>query len=253
MTEFRRYVALGDSFTEGVGDPDPSRPNGLRGWADVVAEQLAARDSGFLYANLAIRGRLLDQVVAEQIDAAVSLAPDLVTIYAGGNDIMRPKFEVDDLVARYDAAIESLTRCGATVVMFTAYDTGWNPVFGKLRGRCAVYNELVREVADRHGARIVDFWRFDEYDDLRMWDWDRLHMSTIGHQNMAARVLDVLGVDHGVERAALAPAAFQTRAQERRENLLWAKEFLLPWVGRRVRGTSSGDGVKPKRPQLSRV
>lgn len=251
VTGFSRYVALGDSFTEGVGDPDPSRPNGLRGWADIVAEQLAERSEHFQYANLAIRGRLLGQVINEQVDQAVALKPDLVTIYAGGNDMMRPKFDVDALIARYDDAIGTLAGTGATVLLFTAYDAGWSTVFGKLRGRSAIYNELVREIADQHDARIVDFWRFDEYDDLRMWDWDRLHMSEFGHRNMASRVLDVLGVDHTVAPVQLPSQPALTRSEERRENLVWTKEFLLPWLGRRVRGRSSGDGVDPKHSQLT--
>ena len=69
-------VALGDSFTEGVGDPDPQRPNGVRGWADRVAEVLAARTADFGYANLAIRGRKLPQVLAEQLEPALALRPD---------------------------------------------------------------------------------------------------------------------------------------------------------------------------------
>ena len=132
---FTRFVALGDSFTEGVGDTDPTRPNGLRGWADRVAEQLAAHEDDFSYANLAIRGRLVDAVIAEQLDAAVAMNPDLVTLYAGGNDLMRPSVDLDALLARYDDAIGKLVATGATVVVFTAYDTGWAPVFRKLRGR----------------------------------------------------------------------------------------------------------------------
>src|ERR1044071_2174023 len=92
---FHRYVALGDSFTEGVGDPDPTRPNGVRGWADRVAEVLAAQVEGFRYANLAIRGRKMAAVLAEQVEPALGMGPDLVTVYAGGNDILRPKVDVD--------------------------------------------------------------------------------------------------------------------------------------------------------------
>ena len=84
-----RFVALGDSFTEGVGDPDPARPNGLRGWADRVAEVLASRTDDFGYANLAIRGRKMAGVLGEQVDPALALDPDLVTVYAGANDILR--------------------------------------------------------------------------------------------------------------------------------------------------------------------
>lgn len=251
--DFRRYVALGDSFTEGVGDPDATRPNGLRGWADRVAEELARRSGDFGYANLAVRGRLLGPIVDEQVEAAVALEPDLVTIYAGGNDLMRPSLDIDALAARYDEAVGTLTATGATVLMWTAFDAGFSAVFGKLRGRSAIYNELVREIADRHGATIVDFWRFDEYQDLRMWDWDRLHMSTPGHQNMAIRVLDTLGVQHHIVTDPLGPELPADRASQRRADLLWTKDFLLPWVGRRVRGTSSGDGVAAKRPTLAPI
>jgi len=250
---FRRYVALGDSFTEGVGDPDPTRPNGLRGWADRVAEELAQRSADFGYANLAVRGRLLGPIVDEQLDAAIALEPDLVTIYAGGNDFMRPKIDIDALVARYDEAIGKLTATGATVLMWTAYDAGWATVFGKLRGRSAIYNELVREVADRHGAKVVDFWRFDEYQDLRMWDWDRLHMSTPGHQNMAIRVLEALGVEHHIVMDSLGPELPTDQASRRSADLKWTREFLIPWIGRRVRGTSSGDGITAKRPTLAPI
>ncbi|WP_168705699.1 SGNH/GDSL hydrolase family protein [Gordonia paraffinivorans] len=246
---FTRYVALGDSFTEGVGDADPTRPNGLRGWADRVAEQLARHDEGFAYANLAIRGRLLDAVIAEQLEPAVAMNPDLVTIYAGGNDLMRPGLDVDALVDRYDTAIGKLAATGATVVVFTAYDTGWAPVFRKLRGRIAIYNELVREVADRHGVMVVDYWRLKGFDDYRMWDTDRLHMSSLGHTRMAAEVLDLLGVDHDITRVELEAAAELSRREQRRQNAEWARTFLAPWVMRRIRGVSSGDGITPRWPQ----
>ncbi|WP_168706670.1 SGNH/GDSL hydrolase family protein [Gordonia paraffinivorans] len=246
---FTRYVALGDSFTEGVGDADPTRPNGLRGWADRVAEQLARHDEGFAYANLAIRGRLLDAVIAEQLEPAVAMNPDLVTIYAGGNDLMRPGLDVDALVDRYDTAIGKLAATGATVVVFTAYDTGWAPVFRKLRGRIAIYNELVREVADRHGVMVLDYWRLKGFDDYRMWDTDRLHMSSLGHTRMAAEVLDLLGVDHDITRVELEAAAELSRREQRRQNAAWARTFLAPWVMRRIRGVSSGDGITPRWPQ----
>ena len=160
---FHRYVALGDSFTEGVGDPDPGRPNGVRGWADRAADVLATQTDDFGYANLAIRGRKLQAVLAEQIQPALALEPDLVTIYAGANDIMRPSVDIDGLVAGYDAALGQVVSAGAHLVMFTAFDPGGFPVFGTMRGRFAVYNEFVREVAEHHGATLVDFWRMREY------------------------------------------------------------------------------------------
>jgi lysophospholipase L1-like esterase len=250
---FRRYVALGDSFTEGVGDPDPSRPNGLRGWADRVAEVLAHRSPDFGYANLAIRGRLLAPILDEQIEPALALGPDLVTIYAGANDILRPGVDLDALAHRYDDAVGRLSRTGATVLLWTGFDLGWAPVFGRLRGRVAIYNELVREIADRHGTRLVDFWRLGEYRDQRLWDVDRMHMSSAGHQRMAIEVLDTLGVPHPLQPIPLTEHPVLTRAEERRAAYDWTREFALPWVKRRLTGTSSGDGVSPKRPTLSPI
>src|SRR4051812_29883051 len=132
---FRRYVAIGDSFTEGVGDPDPARPNGLRGWADRVAEVLATRTDDFGYANLAIRGRTLRPILDQQLEPALALRPDLVTIYAGGNDLIRPRCDVDALGEVYDDAIGKLAAGGARVGLFTAFDPGGGGPFARLRGR----------------------------------------------------------------------------------------------------------------------
>ena len=248
---FHRYVALGDSFTEGVGDHDATRPNGVRGWADRVAEVLADRTDDFGYANLAIRGRKLDAILAEQVEPAIALEPDLVTVYAGGNDILRPKVDVDGLVARYGEAVGRLAATGATVLVFTGFDLGFAPVFRHLRGRVATYNELVREVADEHGATIVDYWRRREYRDARLWDVDRMHMSAAGHERMAAIVLDTLGVDHDITPEELGPLPEMDRRQRRDADLAWARAHAAPWVQRRLRGTSSGDGLAPKHPTLT--
>lgn len=249
---FSRYVALGDSFTEGVGDADPERPNGVRGWADRVAAVLAARDDDFGYANLAIRGRKLRAVLEEQLEPALALEPDLVTIYAGANDILRPSVDIDGLVAAYDAAIGRLKDTGAHLVMFTAFDPGGFPVFGATRGRFAVYNELVREVAERHDATLVDFWRMREYRAAGMWDVDRMHLSSAGHQRMAMAVLDALGVEHDLEPVDLPPVARLTKKERRSENLDWVRAHAAPWVRRRLTGTSSGDTLDPRYPTLSR-
>lgn len=253
VTFAKRYVALGDSFTEGVGDPDPQLPNGVRGWADRVAEQLCRADPQWGYANLAIRGRKLTQIMAEQIDAAVELQPTLATIYAGGNDILRPQIDIDRLLDSYDDGIARLAATGADVVMFTGFDAVASPVFSKMRGRTAIYNELVREVADKHSALLVDYWRFDEYDDPRMWHTDRLHMSTAGHINMAARVLEKLEAEHAIELPQLEETAPAARLETLKADAAWVRQFVGPWVGRRLRGVSSGDALAPRYPQLQRV
>jgi lysophospholipase L1-like esterase len=248
---FHRYVALGDSFTEGVGDPAPSLPNGLRGWADRVAEVLATHAGDFRYANLAIRGRKLRQVVDEQVEPAVAMGPDLVTLYAGGNDLMRPRVDIDAIVETYDDAVGKLAATGARIVLFTGFDPSGSAVFGTIRGRTATYNELVRELADRHGATIVDYWRLREFRDWRMWDVDRLHLGPAGHQRMAIEVLDVLGIRHDLQPLELPPLVSLTKRERRQANLEWVRAHAAPWVHRRLTGRSSGDDVSPRRPELA--
>jgi lysophospholipase L1-like esterase len=250
---FQRYVAIGDSFTEGVGDPDPSRPNGVRGWADRTAEVLSRQDPDFGYANLAIRGRKLGPILDEQLEPALALEPDLITIYAGANDIMRPRVDLDELVARYDQALDRLSATGARLVVFTAFDPGGSAIYRPLRGRFALYNELVRASASRHGATLVDYWNLREYRDWRYWDADRMHMGPAGHQRMAIEVLDTLGVPHDLTALPLTETAARSRTEARRENLAWVREMALPWVHRRLTGRSSGDGLDPKRPTLTPI
>jgi lysophospholipase L1-like esterase len=245
---YHRFVALGDSFTEGVGDDDDTRPNGVRGWADRVSEVLAGDD--FAYANLAIRGRKLLQIMATQIDPALEMKPDLVTIYAGANDVLRPRVDIDRLIEAYDAGIGRLVDGGAHVVMFSAYDPGGSPVFGALRGRFAIYNELVRQVADRHGATLVDFWRLHDYRDDRLWDIDKMHMSSAGHQRMAIAVLDTLGIAHDLQPLELAERPVLTPNERRAANIEWARAHAAPWVKRRLTGRSSGDNLEPRWPAL---
>ncbi|TNC23517.1 SGNH/GDSL hydrolase family protein [Amycolatopsis alkalitolerans] len=249
----KRLVALGDSFTEGVGDDDPSRPNGVRGWADRVAEVLAARDAGFRYANLAIRGRLLPQVLAEQLEPALAMEPDLVTLYAGGNDMMRPKVDIDALTDDYEKAVVRLRETGATVVLFSAADGVEDRLFRRMRGRAAIYNEHVRGIAARHGAVVVDMWAMRQLRDRRLWAPDRLHLNSLGHNEIAIAVLDALGVEHELSPSVLGPRPVVDPRVRRAEDLRWAREFLVPWLGRRLRGESSGDAISAKRPRLAPV
>lgn len=250
---FDRFVALGDSFTEGVGDPDPSRPNGLRGWADRVAEVLAADNEDFRYANLAIRGRKIDAVIREQVEPALALSPDLVSIYAGANDILRPKVDIDALVERYDLALADLAGSGARLVVFTAFDPGHSALYRPVRGRFAIYNEQLRACAERHGATVVDFWRMRELRDWRYWDTDRMHMGSNGHLWMAIAVLDALDIPHTLSVGRLPDSPVLSRRAAWGEHAAWLRESAAPWVHRRVTGRSSGDLVSPKRPGLTPV
>ncbi|WP_196832725.1 SGNH/GDSL hydrolase family protein [Mycetocola sp. CAN_C7] len=247
-----RFVAIGDSFTEGIGDPEPSLPDGHRGWADRVAEVLAQGVDGFAYANLAVRGRLIAQIVNEQVDAALDLKPDLISISAGGNDVIRPGTDPDVTAARMDDAIARLRRDRATIVMFTGVDVGFSPVFRGIRGKVAIYNENLRAIAAKHDCIVADLWSLSAVQDSRMWSPDRLHLNPLGHHTVARMVLDALAVDNDLEPLKPEPVPASTWRQARASDIVWAREYLVPWVVRRIRHQSSGDFITAKRPLAER-
>ena len=243
-----RYVAIGDSFTEGIGDPEPESPGGHRGWADRVAEVLSEGMEDFAYANLAIRGRLLQQIVDEQVEAALQLKPDLISISAGGNDLIRPGTDPDDVAARFERGLARLVSDGATVLMFNGPDIGMTPVLGRVRGKVAIYNENLRYLAKKYDAVVADMWALRELADPQMWAPDRLHFSPVGHHTIARMVLESLNVENDLEPLQPEPLPKRPWRQARAEDIVWAREHFVPWVLRRLRHESSGDNVVPKRP-----
>ena len=251
------FVALGDSFTEGVGDPYPAEETGprvgYRGWADRFAEHLSAHVPGLRYANLAVRCKLMRQIVTDQLPRAAELAPDLATLSAGGNDLLRPGADPDQLARILERAVHRLQASGARVVLFTGVN--FSSGFMRLRiGTFARYYLNIRAIADRNGCHLVDQWSMATLTDPRAWDADRLHMSPEGHRRLALKVCQTLGVPaEGSGDDAWPPAPALDRRAARRADAQWAREHLVPWVGRRLTGRSSGDGATAKRPVLEPI
>lgn len=253
MRDIGSFAALGDSFTEGLNDPRPG--GGFTGWADRVAGVLAERVAGFRYANLAVRGRLLDHVIAEQVPRAIEMAPDLVSLAAGGNDILRGR-NVDVLASHFESAVARLQAGGCRVLIFTGFDPRGFPVIRLLRGRIAVYDMHLRAIADDYRCDLVDLWSMRALRDPRAWSRDRLHLSSEGHRKVALRTCEVLGLPATEDWRAPLPAAPGSDMNgnawlaARRQDARWARQYAMPWVRRRLRGTSSGDDLDPKRPDL---
>ena len=271
------FVALGDSFTEGLNDTeglDNTGPDGgFRGWADRLAGLLAAEFSGLRYANLAVRGKLLRQIVADQVPMAAEMAPGLVSIAGGGNDMLRPGADPDVLAELFDAAVARLRASGSQVLMFTGFDPVSVPVLRLLRGKISTFNMHLRGIADERDCYLVDLWSMRFLRSADAWSPGRLHLTAQSHQRVALRACEVLGIPVSADwRAPLAadevPSAVPVPAlpgsvsagvprgawlAARRADARWAKDYLAPWVSRRLHGTSSGDGLSAKRPFLEPV
>lgn len=245
------YVALGDSFTEGLNDQLPDGT--FRGWADRLAEILSGGRPGFQYANLALRGKELAEIVDEQVPRALELKPDLVTFCGGGNDVIVPGTDVDEIAAQIDSVIASLRGAGIEVLLFNGPDTKSLPVVSVLRGKIGIYNTHLWAIAARYGARVVDLWTMDVLRDFRAWSDDRLHFTAEGHRRIALRTAELLGVPVADDWREPWPAleAHPNWVALRRSDFAWTKTHLLPWIGRHLRGQSMGDGLSPKRPHLT--
>jgi lysophospholipase L1-like esterase len=242
-------VAIGDSFTEGVGDLLPDGT--MRGWADLVAAglsaALAARGEPVEYANLAIRGRLLRPIVTTQLDAALALRPtaDLLTLNGGGNDMMRPGVDLAALIALTEQTIGRCAEAGVRLVMLSGADPTAQLPFGRTIHRRGRYlTAALGEVCARRDVTFVDVFGDAEIRDPRYWSVDRLHLNTDGHHRVAGLVLHALG--HAPPPGPATGTPLGGRGVT--ANARYYREHVLPWVQRRLRGRSSGDDRDPKHP-----
>jgi lysophospholipase L1-like esterase len=248
---YQRYVAIGDSQTEGLNDGNET--SGYHGWADRLAGMLATAEPTVVYANLAVRGKRAVAVRAEQLDAALALEPDLVTVMAGMNDLVRPGFDAVAVVGELEAMFAALSASGARVVTFTFPDIAKiAPLVRRLRPRLLDFNDRIRLAADEHGVTVVDSFAYPVTWDPRLWSSDRIHATPLGHATIAAAAADALGLpgSDGDWKLPLPPLARQAQWRRMGREVRWAGTFLGPWAWRRLRGRSSGDGRTAKRPEL---
>lgn len=246
-----RFVAVGDSFTEGVGDWDDRFPNGVRGWADRVANQLGKADPQWAYANLALRSREIDEVMDQQLDRALALEPTLVSFFAGGNDLMLVRTDVGRVLDRIEEAAERISAPGARLMLFTCFDIRLSPLLEPLRLRANQFNRRIRQIAVDHGAILIDQQAMRAYEHPRMWEPDRLHMSHHGHRFMARAVLDALGCPDTTitlrDLGQIEPRNWRRALANERE---WWSDWMAPMLARRMRNERLGEDLAAKWPDL---
>lgn len=248
--QYTRFVVLGDSFSEGMSDEIIDGK--YRGWADRVADVLAKQSPGFQYANFAIRGKLVQQVLDDQIPLALPLIEGpqtLVSFHAGANDALRPNFDRNVVRTAYVRAVTQLVSTGATLVLFTVLEKNGNG--GKASAvweeRMSSFNSIVREVADKFDLFVMDSSMDPESSNPNLLAFDRLHLNSAGHYRVAQAVLERLGApfDSSWKKAVVAPKK-KAWIIRKAFTFWWFVTFALPWVWRRIRGRSSGDGRSGK-------
>ena len=233
-------------MTEGMSDEVID--GHYRGWADRVADELAKSNSNFTYMNLAIRGKLLKQVVDYQIPEAIKYIEGkqtLVSFHAGANDVLRPNYQADLSLPQYEEGIRLLTDAGATVIIFTVIDKveGKGKTAALWHQRFSNFNENVRKVAAKYPVILFEAKDAEFLNDRRFLAFDRLHMNSEGHRRLANAVLQGLGYEFDPNwKVAPAVAKKKNKVVRAATNIVWVATFLIPWIWRRIRGKSSGDG-----------
>ena len=254
IRRFERYVAIGDSSTEGLDDPDGR--GGYRGWANRLAERIASIQGSVLYANLGVRGLRTREILDRQLEPALALRPDLATLFSGTNDIVAKNFDPAQVAADVETMQSALVAAGATVLTFTLPDlTPVMPLARRIAPRLLALNEALRRASAASGAILVDVALHPVASDPRLWSEDRLHANAAGHARIAAALghgLELPGSDAGwcdplPDRPP--PTVFERVAAEIR----WGRRYLVPWMWRHALGRSSGDGRTAKRPTLESV
>ena len=253
--QYTRFLVLGDSFSEGMSDEIIN--GNYRGWADRVADVLAKQSSEFKYANFAVRGKLVNQVLEEQVHLALPLIDGpqtLVSFHAGANDALRPNFDRNVVRTAYVKAVTQLVQSGATIVLFTVLEKNGNG--GKASAvweeRMSSFNSIVREVAVKFDLMIMDASMDPQSANPNLLAFDRLHLNPTGHYRVAQAVLERIGApfDSGWKDAGVA-SKMKPWIVRKVLTLWWFVSFALPWVWRRIRGRSSGDGRSGKYTSLT--
>lgn len=255
---FTRFIALGDSMTEGMNDDFIKGK--FRGWADRVADQMAASNAingdQFSYMNLAVRGKLVAQVVAEQLPVALQYIGNdlpaekiLVSFHAGANDVLRPKYDPQRVIESYNEAVYKIKESGTSLMLFCVLEnfTKEGKTGTALAERFRFFNSNVKKISQEVGAILLDpnpepFWNNKSF-----MSWDRLHMNSEGHYRAAQGVLAKLNLPHDEAFREPLLKVNQVRGVKKWiENFNWFFAFALPWIWRRIRGRSSGDGRSGK-------
>jgi lysophospholipase L1-like esterase len=251
---FDRYVAIGDSSTRGLNDPDGC--GGYRGWSRRLAARIADVQGGLLYANFGVRGLTTRQILERQVEPAAAMQPDLVTVFSGTNDVIGRRFDARLIAHDMEQIQRTFIDLGATVLTFTLPDlTPIMPIARWIAPRIGVMNEAVRRSTSRTGATLLDFALYPVATDPRLWHEDRLHANALGHARIADALAFALGLPDTDDswKMDLPPLPPQTLARKVAAEMSWWRRYLLPWIGQGLRARVTAKQRVPRVPTLAPV
>lgn len=241
-----RYVALGDSITEGLCDASRMPSGEYRGWADRLASLLAhagGTGSTFRYANLAERSRRVRHLVEEQVPRALALRPQLVSILIGANDLVGRAADPFALAGDVEGAVRTLRHAGIDVLLVTPFLPRRRAAMLFARRFAAFASEL-RRIAAQTDAVLLDLEALPAIGDLDLWADDKVHLRPRGHRFLAYRAAEALGVPDA-EAVGDLDASLHADGDPVASGS-WLRRDALPWVWRRLRGRTAGDGLAAK-------
>jgi lysophospholipase L1-like esterase len=251
---FERYVAIGDSSTEGIDDPDER--GGYRGWSRRLAQRIAEAQGSLGYANFGVRGRTTRQILRQQLAPALALRPDLATVFSGTNDVVGGRFDAGAVAHDMEEMQRALIAGGATVLTFTLPDlTPVMPIARWIAPRIRALNEGLRGASAHTGVILLDFATYPIGSDPRLWSEDRIHANAAGHTRIAdalAHALGLPGADDSWSRP-LPPLAPKTRREWLAAEINWTQRYLLPWIGQGLRSRLADSPRERPNPELQRM
>ncbi|MFJ4835226.1 SGNH/GDSL hydrolase family protein [Streptomyces sp. NPDC088747] len=229
-----RFVALGDSLTEGVGDPVGDV---WRGWAELLARGLAPADAPADFINLAVSGAQTRDVLERQTPEAMALGADVVSVVIGVNDTLRYTFDIHSVAARLDEVYAAFRAQGAVVMTACLPDPGYmlglpGSLARPLARRQRAVNAVVHALSERHGALHLHAAEEDWLKDRAMWSADKLHPGERGHRALALRFHALLG-ERGIATGVQPSAEPEFPAPTRSASLWWLATAGTGWVARR--------------------
>jgi phosphatidylinositol alpha 1,6-mannosyltransferase len=255
MTKFlyRSYVAMGDSLTEGLGDEGFEQDRSNKGWADRLAALLSrqAEFSGhsFDYANLALRGSNSLHILTAQLERALELKADLVTIMTGANDLSWLPWRKKAIDHLLRGALARLYKVGSHVVLINTVRPAHTTLAKVLIPRSREMSRIIARIADEFGTPVVDLHSVCEFEHLDFWSQDLVHFSAKGHARLTNEVAASLALDcrdesvHLDGRTRLGLFSFVS----------WLSRDVVPFWIRKVRGVTSGFGRAPKHTTFLRM